>query len=45
MLSSITMRETLKCIYVQRKFRSQKADNMDRGQAEKRRVEERKRKS
>ena len=32
-------------IYVQRKFRSQKADNMDRGQAEKRRVEERKRKS
>ena len=39
------MRETLKCIYVQRKFRSQKSDNMDRWKAEKRRVEERKRKS
>ena len=35
-LSSITMRETLKYIYVQRKFRSQPSDNMDRWKAEKR---------
>ena len=28
MLSSITMRETLKCIYVRRKFRIQKSDNI-----------------
>ena len=44
MLSSITMRETLKCIYVRRKFRIQKSDNIGKmkGREEKSRREEEK---